>query len=158
MTTTNLITFEVTKHVVCLLTILFLFNIYSQASATVIDPEKHIQKNGYHSVRMGDDGKMKVYSFTERANSSRVLALESDIGVLPKDAAILNTCDFMRGGVKANLIQQYGVAYDVAVTNYGYSGATVACVLKYMYQSTVGTQLIFMKKGQGGMYMVFVTD
>ena len=34
----------------------------------------------------------------------------------------------------------------------------VACVLKYMHDSNVGTQLIYNKKGAGGMYMVFITD
>jgi hypothetical protein len=64
----------------------------------------------------------------------------------------------MRGGTKASLIQQRGIAVDVAVTNYGYSGATIACILKYMHQNTVGTQVVYLKKGVKGMYTVFVTD
>ncbi len=156
--TTNTIAFNVTKHLVYLLMILSLFNIYSYAGAGVIDPEKQIQKNGYHSVRMGDDGKTKIYSFTERANSSRISVLEADIAALPKDVEVFKVCDFMRGGVKANLIQQRGIDIDVAVTNYGYSGSTAACTLKYMQKNKVGTQLIFYKQGHGGLYMVFITD
>lgn len=130
----------------------------THAVAEIIDPEKHIVKNGFHSVKMGDDGKTRFYSFTERAASTRITALENEIAKLPKHVEVQKMCDFMRGGTKAKLIEQRGIAIDVAVTNYGYSGATVACVLKYMYESNVGTQLIYNKKGASGMYMVFVTD
>lgn len=130
----------------------------THAVAEVIDPEKHIVKNGYHSVKMGDDGKTRFYSFTERAASPRITALENEIAKLPKHVDVQKMCDFMRGATKAKLIEQRGVAIDVAVTNYGYSGSTVACVLKYMHESNVGTQLIYNKKGAAGMYMVFVTD
>lgn len=128
------------------------------AVAEVIDPEKHIVKNGYHSVKMGDDGKTRFYSFTERAVSSRITALENEIAKLPKHVEVQKMCDFMRGGTKAKLIEQRGIAMDVVLTNYGYSGSTVACVLKYMHESNVGTQLIYNKKGANGMYMVFITD
>lgn len=107
---------------------------------------------------MGDDGKTRFYSFTERAASPRITALESEIAKLPKHVDVQKMCDFMRGATKAKLIEQQGIAFDVAVTNYGYSGSTVACVLKYMQDSNVGTQLIYSKKGVGGMYMVFITD
>ena len=50
----------------------------THAVAEVIDPEKHIAKNGYHSVKMGDDGKVRFYSFTERAASPRITALENE--------------------------------------------------------------------------------
>lgn len=130
----------------------------THAVAEVIDPEKHVLKNGYHSVKMGDDGKTRFYSFTERATSPRIAALESEIAKLPKHIEVQKMCDFMRGATKAKLIEQRGVAIDVAVTNYGYSGSTVVCVLKYMHESNVGTQLIYNKKGAAGMYMVFVTD
>lgn len=138
--------------------IIFLASLSIHAIADVIDPEKHIQKNGYHSVRIGDDGETRFYSYTERAISSRVAALENDIAKMPKRVEVQKMCDFMRGGTKAKLIEQGGIALDVAVTNYGYSGSTVACVLKYMHESKVGTQLIYSKKSSGAMYMVFVTD
>ncbi len=64
----------------------------------------------------------------------------------------------MRGAVKAKLIEQRGIALDVAVTNYGYSYSTIACVLKYMQENKVGTQLIFIKNRQGSMYKLFITD
>ncbi|MFZ4440688.1 MAG: hypothetical protein ACOYOS_19905 [Syntrophales bacterium] len=146
------------KHISFLAMGAFLVVISSDVCAAVIDPEKHIQKNGYHSMRTGDDGITKIYSFTERTNSSLTSALGADIAALPKDAKALNACDFMRGGVKANLIEQRGIAIDVAVTNYGYSGSTIACLLKYMHENKVGTQLIFVKTGPGGLYMVFVVD
>ncbi len=132
--------------------------ISTHAIAEVIDPEKHIVKNGFHSVKMGDDGKTRFYSFTERAASPRITALENEIAKLPKLVVAQKMCDFMRGAIKEKLIEQRSVAIDVAVTNYGYSGSTVACVLKYMHESNVGTQLIYNKNGAGGMYMVFVTD
>lgn len=126
---------------------LFLGFVSTHAIAEVIDPEKHVLKNGYHSVKMGDDGKTRFYSFTERAASPRIAALETEIAKLPKHVEVQKMCDFMRGGTKAKLIEQRGIAIDVAVTNYGYSGSTVACVLKYMHDSNVGTQLIYSKKG-----------
>lgn len=138
--------------------ILFLGCVSTHAIAEVIDPENHVLKNGYHSVKMGDDGKTRFYSFTERAASPRITALEGEIAKLPKHVDVQKMCDFMRGATKAKLIEQRGIAFDVAVTNYGYSGSTVACVLKYMHDSNVGTQLIYSKKGVGGMYMVVITD
>jgi hypothetical protein len=129
---------------------LFLVFLSTHASADIIDPEVHIQKNGYHSVQNGDNGKGLIYSFTERVDSSRISALESDIAALPKHVDIQKTCDFMRGSTKALLIEQSGIAFDVAVTNYGYSGSTIACVLKYMHENNVGTQLIYSKKGSSG--------
>lgn len=138
---------------------LFLGLVSSYAIADVIDPEKHVLKNGHHSAKIGDDGKTRFYSFTERAELTRIAALEAEIAKLPKNIEVQKMCDFMRDGTKVKLIEQRGIAFDVAVTNYGYSGATIACVLKYMHEANVvGTQLIFSKKGAGGMYMVFVTD
>lgn len=130
----------------------------THAGAEVIDPEKYILKNGYQSMNMGDDGKSPVYKFTERVASPRIAVSETEIAKLPKHVEVQKFCDFMRGGTKALLIEQRGITIDVAVINYGYSGSTVACVLKYMYGNKVGTQLIYNKKGVGGLYMVFVTD
>lgn len=125
--------------------------------AEVIDPESYIKKNGYQSKRVGDDGKTPFYNFTERTNVARVSKLERDIRALPKDEKIFRLCDLMRGGIKAKLIESTGKAIDVAVSNYGYKGATVACVLKYMSDSDVGTQLIYTKKSSNAMFMVGVT-
>lgn len=47
---------------------------------------------------------------------------------------------------------------DIAVTNYGYSGSTITCVLKFMLGPNVGTQLLFSKKGAARMYLVFFTE
>ncbi|MGZ8240126.1 MAG: hypothetical protein ACXWTK_01265, partial [Methylobacter sp.] len=95
MTITDPTARSISKHLACLVVSAFLVGIPSQAGAIVIDPEKHILTNGYHSVKMGDDGKTKIYSFTERANPSRISALESDIAALPKVIEIQKMCDFM---------------------------------------------------------------
>lgn len=126
--------------------------------AEIIDPEKHIKKNGYHSVNTSDDSTTRIYSFTERATAQRLTSLEDGIEMLPKHTEVQRVCDFMRGSTKAKLIQEQGIEIDVAVTNYGYKGSTIACVLKYMHTDNIGTQLIYSKKGSEGMYMVFVTD
>lgn len=136
----------------------FLVATSSHSVALPIDPEPYIQENGHDFTRLGDDGKTRVYSLTERGSASRISALEKDIAGLPKNAEILRSCDFMRGGVKVKLIEESGIAFDVAVANYGYKGSTIACVLKYMRENKVGTQLIFSKKGQGGAYFVIITD
>lgn len=130
----------------------------SHTFAQVIDPEAQIRKNGYHTVNLGDDGVTRFYTFTERATASRISALEQSVAGLPKQTEVYKFCDQMRGSVKANLIRERGQPFDVVATNYGYSGSTIACVLKYMHENSVGTQLLFMKKAAGGMYMVFVTD
>jgi len=139
-----------------LLVIFFVFS--SHAAGDGIDPEKYITNKGYHSVKMGDDGKTLFYSFTERAKSSRITILQSEIEKSPKHIDVMKFCDFMRGGIKANLIAERGISIDVAVINYGYQGSIISCVLKYMHENKVGTQLIYSKKGSNGMYMVFVTD
>lgn len=149
------LTFNIFRFLV--LGILF-FASLAHAAGDNIDPEMYIKKNGYQSKKVGDDGKTVFYSSTERANSSRIKALQTKIEKLPKHIEVQKACNFMRGGVKAQLIEQMGVALDVVVTNYGYDGSTIACVLKYMYQDQVGTQLMYSKQGSNGMYMVFVTD
>ena len=146
------------KYVGYLPPCIFLAVVSTHVTAEVIDPENHIQKNGYQSAKTGDDGKTSFFTFTERATSTRIAALESEIKALPKHIEVQKMCDFMRGSTKAKLIEQRGIAIDVAVANYGYSGSTIACVLKYMHEKNVGTQLIYSKKGAAGMYLVFVTD
>lgn len=144
--------------VLCIIVPIVLFmSIPVVAIAEMIDPEIYIKKNGYQSQRMGDDGKTPFYNFTERTTISRVTTLEKDIAALPKHEEVAKYCEFIRGGTKAELIQSTGKAIDVAVTNYGYKGATVACVLKYMYGNEVGTQLVYSKKAGNAMFMVFVT-
>ncbi|MFO7830724.1 MAG: hypothetical protein R6V18_01930 [Desulfuromonadaceae bacterium] len=146
---------EYTKIIFLIYVILFLPIL---CSADVIDPEEYIRKNGYHSVKMGDDQKAKFYSYTERLPQAKIESLEADIEKLPKHADVMQMCDFMRGSVKALLLEEQGISCDVAVTNYGYQGSTISCVLKYMYEGNIGTQLIYSKKGADGMYMVFVSD
>lgn len=132
--------------------------ISTHAVAELIDPEKHILNNGYDSVKLASDRKTNFYFRTEPEGMPRIANLEAHIAKLPKNEEILRVCDLMRGSVKARLIEQQGIALDVAVTNYGYSGQTLACVLKYMHGNNVGTQLFYSKKGVGGMYtVIFVT-
>jgi hypothetical protein len=130
----------------------------TQAVADVVDPEKYILKNGYHSVRFGDGGKTPFYSFNERSSAPRVARLVAEIELLPKLTEAQKVCDFMRGAIKSKLIEQNGIAIDVALTNYGYNGSTIACVFKYMHKKNLGTQIMYSKKGVGGAYMVFVTS
>ncbi len=138
---------------------IFLTLVCTHAIAEVIDPEQYIQKKGYQSVITGDDGKTLFYNFTEIASPARIAALESEIVKLPKHIEVQKFCDFLRGGTKAKLIEKRGIAIDVAVINYGYSGSTVACTLKFMYENNVSTQLIYDKKGDdGGMYRVIVSE
>lgn len=147
---------ESTSTIILLIYIVVFFPIL--CSADVIDPEEHIRKNGYHSVKIGDDKKTKFYLYTERLPPAKIKSLEADIDKLPKHADIMQVCDFIRGGAKALLLEQHGISCDVVVTNYGYEGSTISCVLKYMHQGNIGTQLIYSKKGTDGNYMVFVTD
>lgn len=123
-----------------------------------IDPEFQIKKTGPQSTRLGDDGKTKFFNYTERANPERISFLEKDIAALPKRSEIFQVCDQMRGSVKATLIKQSGESLDVAAVNWGYTGATIACALKYMKKNQVGTQLIYVKQSSDGVYMYFVTD
>lgn len=132
--------------------------IATSVNAEVISPVEFIKKNGFHSEKLGDDGKIKMYTHNLRTNTNRVKSLEQDIIQLPKHAEIFKVCDLMRGGAKAKLIEEKGMALDVAVTNYGYKGSTIACVLKYMVGNNVGTQLFFGDVRPDGMYTVIVTD
>lgn len=131
---------------------------YSFASAQSIDPEVQIKKSGAQTTRLGDDGKTRFFNYTERGNSERISSLEKGIAALPKRAEVFQVCDQMRGSVKATLIRQSGESIDVAAVNWGYSGATIACALKYMRKNRVGTQLIYIKQGTDGVYMYFVAD
>ncbi|WP_340121438.1 hypothetical protein [Methylobacter svalbardensis] len=146
------------KYISYFATSLFLSLVCTRAIAEVIDPETYIMKNGYHSVMTGDDGQTRSYVFTEKAASARIAALESEITKLPKHVEVQRFCDLMRGATKAKLIKQRGIAIDVAVTNYGYNGSTVVCVLKFMYENNIATQLIYNKEGNGGLYRVIVSE
>lgn len=127
-------------------------------SPEIIDPEKYIKKHGYHSLNVTNDGQ-HFYGYTERTTTRRVMELQSEIEKLPKHEQIYEVCNFLRGGVKAKIIEQQGITIDVAVTNYGYSGQTIMCVLKYMRKNKVGTQLFYRKVGVGGsVYTVIVVD
>lgn len=130
----------------------------SVTHAQIIDPEAYIKKAGAESSRIGDDGRTQFYNYTERAKADRIGALERSIEGLPKRVEIFQVCDQMRGSVKAKLVKDSGRTIDVAAVNYGHSGSTIACALKYMHKNEVGTQLVFMKQGKDGMYMLFVTD
>jgi len=129
------------------------------ASDGLPDPEITIKRHGPQSQRLGDDGKTIFFRYTERTTTRRLGELEAAIAALPKHPDLLRFCDFLRGSVKAMLLQQQGASdLDIAVVNYGYVGATVSCVLKYMSAGQVGTQVTFAKKAPSGMYMLFVTN
>lgn len=136
----------------------FIFGFSACASGEIIDPEVIIQENGYHSLSLGDDGKTLFYSYTERVSPNLLSVLEHDITQLPKHIDVMRMCDFLRGGVKATLIEKNRAAIDVVLVNYGFSGSTIVCSLKYMQNEKIGTQLIFSKKGYSGMYLVFMID
>jgi hypothetical protein len=127
-------------------------------NAEVIDPEEYILKNGYQSVMTGDDGITRSYAFTESATQVRIASLESEIAKLPKHVDVQKFCDSIRAGTKAKLIEQRGIAIDAALINYGYSGSTVACTIKFMHENNVGTQVIYSKKGESGLYRVIVSE
>lgn len=126
------------------------------AHAEILDPEEYIIKNGYTSAKPGNNGVM-FYSSINPGDSTQVSMLESEIKRLPKQAALYQACEQMRGNVKARIIQEQGISYDVIATDYGYHDQTMACVIKYILGNSIGTQLVFAKKGNGGMYLVFIT-
>lgn len=128
------------------------------ASDALPDPETTISRFGPRSKRLGEDRKTVFLQYTERTTARRVRELEVAIAALPKHPDLLRLCDFLRGNVKAMLLEQGASDLDVAVVNYGYVGSTVSCILKYMKAGQVGTQITFAKKAPGGMYMLFVTD
>ncbi len=128
------------------------------AWAEIIDPVAYIKRNGYQSAKLGDDGLTKFLTHTVRVESQKIRPLEADVESLPKHPTVYQVCDMMRGGVKARLIQETGIAFDVAATNYGYKGKTIVCVLKYMRGNQVGTQILYGEKGPDAMYQVFVVD
>lgn len=128
------------------------------AWAEIIDPVAYIKKNGYQSAKIGDDGATRFLTHTLRVESQEIGPLEADVDSLPKHPTVYQVCDMMRGGVKARLIQETGIAFDVAATNYGYKGKTIVCVLKYMRENKIGTQILYGEKGPGAMYQVIVVD
>lgn len=125
--------------------------------AEAVDPEAYIAAHGYQTKRLGDDGRMVFYLFTDRTTKEVVRQREQEVAALPKDWRIFQACDLIRGGTKAMLIESSGKAIDVAVSNYGYSGSTVACVLKYMAGAEVGTRVLYQKLAKGSMYTYAVT-
>lgn len=142
-------------HLIIIITLLV---VSYESGAVIINPVKYIHDNGFHSMKIGDDKKTKIYSFQERAGPSRISELSSEITALPKTPEIQKMCDFWRGTVKAGLVEKNGVAIDVVVTNYGYSDTTITCILKHIDGNKVGTQLIFYNTDKGSLYFVMVTN
>lgn len=141
-----------------LLSVCFLFLLgTSTVRAELIDPEKYILKFGYHSKALGDDGKTPFYRLTERLAPEKISAIQREIERLQKHQEVFKVCDFLKGGVKAQLVEEQGLEYDVTLANYGHTGKIIACTLKYMHGDKVGTQLIFSKMTPTGMYSVFLT-
>ncbi len=122
----------------------------------ILDPENTIKTEGYESRSIGDDGITIFYVLGKTETPSNIEALESQIYNLPKNEDTFKACDFMRGGTKASLIEQTGENYDVVTTNHGYDGPVMVCILKYMLEDKVGTQIIFSKSSRDVMHMVFI--
>ena len=123
--------------------------------AEALDPEAMIKKEGYEKKTLGSDGKTYFFVLGKFEHLPRIQQLEKEVAKLPKDHRLFSMCDFLRAGAKAKLIEKDGLSYDVAVTDYGYDGPAIACVLKFMLDGKIGTQISYSKKGQDGMYMVF---
>lgn len=119
------------KYFLYLISIITLNFIFTSASAEVIDAEQYIKKNGYQKRWLGSDGKTLNHQFTELASLSRISLLESDISKLSKNPGVIKFCNFMCSEIKNRLLEEKGIAMDVTVSDYGDSGITAACVLKY---------------------------
>lgn len=124
------------------------------AFSEITDPVAHIKERGYDSASPGKNSDITFYSRTERISSSRLKQLEKEVADLPKQPEILQVCEIGRGGAKAKLYEQQIYA-DVATTDYGYQGSSLVCVLKYMYQEQVGTQVMVARKEGNGLYLMF---
>lgn len=124
---------------------------YGQA----IDPEVRIRADGYQSLNHGRDG-TPWYTLGKTVSQERIKELETRVTRLSKDKGLLPFCSLARGGAKARLIEQSGLAYDVAVTDYGYEGQTIVCVLKFMLGNTVGTQIVYIKETDSAVYLYFI--
>lgn len=131
------------KLFISLLSVVFLASTYSIVNAEVIDPEKRIRSKGYNSNKMAEDGKTMFYFLTERTKTPRIKSLEKDIAQLPKDPVILPVCNMLVNGALA----KHGTSFDnIFLGNYGYQGATIACIIKYKRGSIIGTQLVYTKE------------
>lgn len=130
----------------------------NQSEQSPIDPEEYIKKNGYQSIKTLDGNKGTWYSSTIRLNGSEIAPYENAIEKMPKHVEVQKSCDFTKGLAKARIIETTGVPVDVALVNFGFAGSTIACVLKYMNGSNVGTQIIYSKATNGSMYFVFIAN
>ena len=135
--------------------LVFTVFIYTPVNAGIIDPEKRIRNKGYDSNKMGEDGKTMFYFLTERSETSLIESLEKDITQIPKDPAILPVCNML---VEAAIAKHGSSFDDIFLGNYGYQGATIACVIKYKRGSIIGTQLVYTKEVDAEVYQVIAVD
>lgn len=142
-------------HSISILLLLFTVFIYNPVNAEIIDPEQTIRNKGYNSNKMGEDGKTMFYFLTERAETSRIESLEKEIVQLPKDPAILPVCNML---VEAAMAKHGSSFDDIFLGNYGYQGATIACVIKYKRGNITGTQLVYTKEADAEVYQVIAVD
>ncbi len=141
-----------TRIVPALLVVLAAFTY--PAFGQMVDPETRIKTDGYESLFYGSDG-IPWYTLAKAESQGRTNEIEARIAQLPKEKSLLPACDIVRGRVKAMLIEKSSLAFDVAVTDYGYDGQTIVCVLKYMLGNKVVTQIMYAKNANGAMYLYY---
>lgn len=124
------------------------------AYSEIIDPATYIKERGYDDATPATKSDITFYSRTERIPGSRLTLLEKEVADLPKHAEIQQVCELGRGGAKARLHEQK-IDADITVTDYGYQGSSIACVLKYLYQQQVATQIMVARKEGKGLYLLF---
>ncbi|QDZ26571.1 hypothetical protein [Noviherbaspirillum sp. UKPF54] len=130
------------------------------AVAQVIDPEKHIQKYGYHETETGRTG-VRTFKHNGQASPATMAALKKAIAELPKEASVRSTCNSIISNDKERLAEEQRLAkqpitINVSLADFGSTDATIACALKVKRNKKVSTELLYIKLGGEGVYYVTV--
>jgi hypothetical protein len=123
----------------------------------VPDPVSFIDRAGYDTVGRSDDGST-VYTKDHVAAPEELNKLRRSVAGLSKNQDIFNACNFMRGGIKAGLIEYRGLPFDLVLVDYGHAGPTIACSWRLLLGSESGAIYAFYRLHRGAMYSVFVRD
>jgi hypothetical protein len=129
--------------------VLLLLTISANAGAALVDAERYIKTYGHNEVR--PDNNLDWYRHTKQISKDEVTKQSADIAKAARNATSRKTCELFRVSPVPHSPPKLIEVMDHAV-----EASKIACIIKYTFEDRVATQIIYLKKGRNGMYLVFL--
>lgn len=127
-------------------------------SVFIVDPVAYIEKHGLDSRTKGDSAHSYLNTKQIVRSEDVVIKHHDAIAALPKNEETFRLCDFLRGGVKATLVEERGLPIDVVLMNHGVEGPVLACSLRMVLGSEAGSIVVFFRAIGNEMYSLYVRE